>query len=96
MTDGAGTYSPMDEKNLPSLSDEAITAIRDLLDELGVPRASFIDDHVMNGLTWARMQGLEVAARAVDENIINFEAGEEYLTMKELADHFRALKEQGE
>ena len=65
----------MDEPKSPSLSDEAITAIRDMLDGFGVPRAAFIDDHVMNGLAWARMKGLEEAAGLVDQKANEFHAG---------------------
>lgn len=55
------------DAQIESASAAAIHAIRKILDELGVPKAAFIDDHVMNGLAWARKQGLEEAAKVVDD-----------------------------
>lgn len=55
------------KSTIETMSADAIHAIRKILDELGVPKAAFIDDHVMNGLVWARKQGLEEAAKVVDD-----------------------------
>jgi hypothetical protein len=49
------------------LSAAAVQAIREMLAGFGVPKAAFIDDHVMNGLAWARMQGLEEAAVIIEQ-----------------------------
>lgn len=64
------------KSTIETMSADAIHAIRKILDELGVPKAAFIDDHVMNGLVWARKQGLEEAARYHDDLASQHEACE--------------------
>ena len=53
-------------RNGQSLSEDAIHAIRDLLNEAGVPLAAFIDDHVGNAIAQRNQERARVSALSAE------------------------------
>lgn len=87
----------LDKLQDASMAGAAVHAVREMLNEIGVPQAAFIDDHVRNGLVWARRKALEEALLAA-ETVKNIppESWEVSLVVKAIRELIDAKEQGGE